>query len=162
VQGASLFCGFLESWQIGLLGIVLLYPLVAIRFYDRHPEFAEGWREASRSILSRVEPEDVVIAENLTGYTFDYYRDTFSKPLPAFWRLDCLQTTLPKPLPGNVWILASIRFNSNWRGAAPGAAEAAVQKFAETHKRQYCPAPPYFREGEAQLWQFRLCSNDKS
>jgi len=125
---------FSRVLAIGLLGIVLLYSLAAIRFYDRHPEFVEGWREASRSILSRVKPRDVVIGESLTGYTFDYYRDTFSKP--AFWRLDSLQTTLPKPLPENVWILASIRFNLNWQGAAPGAAEAAVQKFAEARKRE--------------------------
>lgn len=160
--GSIALLRFSRVWAIGLLGIVLLYSLATIRFYDRHPEFAEGWREASRSILSRVEPGDVVIAESLTGYTFDYYRDTFSKPLPAFWRLDSLEATLPKPLPANVWILASTRFNPNWRGAAPGAAETAVQKFAEAHKREYCPAPPYFQEGEAQVWQFRFCSNGKS
>jgi len=149
---------FSRVLAVGVLGIVLLYSFAAIRFYDRHPEFAEGWREGSRSILSRLQPGDVVIAESLTGYTFDYYRDTFVKPLPPFSRLDSMATTLVEPLPGNVWILASIRFNPNWRGATPGAAEAAVQKFAEAHKGEYCPAPPYFQAGEARVWQFRRCS----
>jgi mannosyltransferase len=156
--GAIALSRFSRPLAFGIVAAVIFYSAMAIRFYDKHPEYAEGWREASLSILQRVQPGDAVIAESLIGYTFDYYRDTFSSSLPPFARMDSFAASLPIPLPENVWILASVRFNPNWRGAVPGATEAAVQKFAAAHTGEYCPAPPYFEAGEARVWHFRRCS----
>ena len=140
-----------------LLGLIIFYSGSAIRFYDRHPEFAEGWREASNFVLKRVQPGDAVIAESLTGLTFDYYRDTLGAKLPPFARWDSFTTPIQAPLPGSIWILGSVRFNPNWKGAVPGSAEAEVRSFADAHRNRYCLALPNFDAGETRVWQFRLC-----
>jgi hypothetical protein len=147
-----------KSVGYAVVAIAIFYSIAAIRSYDRHPEFAEGWREACWSILDRVQPGDAVIAESLVGDTLDYYRETYSQALPHFSRLDSFGSALPAPLPANVWILASVRFNPNWRGAVAGVSEAAVAEFAKEHRGEYCPSSTYFQAGEARVWQFRLCA----
>ena len=144
-----------------MVAIAIFYSIAAIRSYDRHPEFAEGWREACWSIFDRVQPWDAVIAESLVGHTLDHYRETYSQAVPPFRMLDSFSSALPTPFPENVWIIASVRFNPTWRGAVPGASEAAVAKFAEEHSGEYCPSPTYFQAGEVGVWQFRLCALPK-
>lgn len=141
----------------GFLLLVLLYSASAIRFYDRHPEFTEDWRGASAYVLQLVKPGDAVMVGGLAGMTFDYYRDISGANLPPFVRLDSVNAPLPDPPPQNVWLLGSTRFNPNWKGAAPGAAEAEVLGFADTHQRGYCPLPPHPLAGGATVWQFHRC-----
>lgn len=151
----------LSRWSrpvaLGLLALIIFYSASAIRFYDKHPEFAEGWKEASNSILKRVQPGDTVIAEGLTGLTFDYYRDTFGGKLPPLARWDSFATPMQAPLPRNIWILGSVHFDPNWKGAVPGSAEAEVRSFGYAHRDEYCLALPNFDAGEVRVWQFRRC-----
>ena len=151
----------LSRWSrpvaLGLLALIIFYSASAIRFYDKHPEFAEGWKEASNSILKRVQPGDTVIAEGLTGLTFDYYRDTFGGKLPPLARWDSFATPMQAPLSRNIWILGSVHFDPNWKGAVPGSAEAEVRSFGYAHRDEYCLALPNFDAGEVRVWQFRRC-----
>jgi mannosyltransferase len=137
---------------------VLLWSGSAIRSYLRHPEYAEGWRENSNWILQHAARGDVVIAEGVAGVVFDYYRDRFGPSAPEVVRLNNLQASLSSPPPTDVWILGSVRFNPNWKGAVPGETEAAVAKFAEVHRDQYCPVPPNHDVGETRAWKFSLCA----
>ena len=151
----------LSRWSrivaIGLLVLILIYSATGIRFYYRHPEFAEDMRGASGYVLAHVQPGDVVIAGNVAGLTFDYYRDIDRATLPPFTRLESVPVSLPSPLPKNVWLLGGTRFNPNWKGGVPGAAEAEVQAFAVAHKGEYCPLPPHAEAGGVKVWQFSLC-----
>lgn len=150
-----------KSLAIGLAALLVLYSVSGIRFYERHPEFAEGWRESSRYILSRVQPTDAVIADGMTGLTFDYYRDRHPGAPSAVIRLGSFEEELPTPAPQNVWILALVRFNPNWRGAVPRSAEDAVQRFAVRHRNEYCHIAPDFEVGETRVWHFERCSEAK-
>jgi hypothetical protein len=155
--------GIIQLWlwsrplSIVILSLILVYSASAIRFYDRHPEFAEDLRGASAFVLAHVQPGDAVIIGGLSGLAFDYYHEMSDASLPFFVRLDSVHAPLPDPLPQNVWLLGSTRFNPNWKGAVPGAAEAEVQTFADAHKRDYCPFPPHREAGSLTVWQFRRC-----
>ncbi len=152
----------LSEWSrilaVAILALLILYSVSAIRFYDRNPGFAEGWRESSRWILQRVQTGDAVIADGFVGLTFDYYRQNFGGNLVHFQRLDSFTAPLPVPPPGNIWVLASVRFNPNWKGAAPNSSEEAVRSFAEAHKDEYCDVSPGFEVGETRVWHFSRCA----
>jgi mannosyltransferase len=142
---------------IGLLALILLYSASGIRFYERHPEFAEGWRGASTYVLAHVQAGDVVIVGGLAGLSFDYYREIDKVGLPSFARLESVATSLPSPPPQNVWLIGDTRFNPNWKGAVPGAGQAEVQAFAVAHQRDYCPLPTHAEMDGVRAWQFRRC-----
>jgi hypothetical protein len=149
---------FARTAGFALLVIILFYSASAIRSYDRHPEFAEGWREASLSILERVKAGDVVVTEGEAGLVFDYYRGKRNNALSPITRLDSFSARIPEPLPANIWMMGSVRFNPNWKGAIPGETEASVQKFADEQKGTYCLVPPIMDAGETRVWHFRPCS----
>jgi len=142
----------------GLLAFIVLYSTTSIRFYLRHPEFGEDVRGASRYVLAHVQPGDAVIVGEVTGMTFDYYREIDGEAVPQLARLESVTTPLPSPLPENVWFFGSTRPNPNWRGAAPDAA-AEMQTFAVAHARDYCPLPPHTEAGGVTVWQFRRCAS---
>lgn len=149
---------FARTAGFALLIIIVFYSASAIRSYDRHPEFAEGWREASLSILQHVQAGDAVVAQSEAGLVFDYYAEKHNQELSPVIRLDSFDARIPEPLPTNIWIMGSVRFNSNWKRAIPGETEASVQKFADEHKGTYCLVPPNMDAGETRVWHFRLCS----
>lgn len=155
VGGVCLWSRSRAAAIVALL-LLVIYSASAIRFYVRHPEFAEGWREGSRWILQHAQSGDAVIAEGLAGLTFDYYHDTF-EGAPRIRRLDSFEAPLPSPSPVNVWLLGSIRFNPNWKGAVQGATESAVQRFAEAHRHEYCAEPVNYDAGETRVWHFIRC-----
>lgn len=139
-----------------LLAIIIFYSASAIRSYDRHPEFAEGWRESSLSILQRAQPGDAVIAESEAGLVFDYYHGERYRELPIT-RLDSFDARIPDPLPASIWVIGSVRFNPNWKGAVPGETEKSVQSFADREQGEYCLAGPDANVGETRVWHFRRC-----
>ena len=153
----------LSRWSrivaIGLLALILIYSAAGIRFYYRHPEFAEDLRGASIYVLAHVQAGDVVMVGSSSGLVFDYYRDIARAKLPPFYRLESVAAALPSPLPQNVWLVGGTRFNPNWKGAVPGAAEAEVQAFAVAHKSEYCQLSTHTAGGGLKVWQFSLCSS---
>ena len=147
-----------KALAIAVLALLIFYSLSAIRFYDRNPGFAEGWRESSRWILQRVQPGDAVIADGMIGLTFDYYRQSFGGNVVHFQRLDAFNAPLPVPPPQNVWVLASPHFVNRGKGSVPKSAEEAVQDFALAHKDEFCLEESPQDAGVTRVWHFRRCA----
>ena len=117
-----------------LLLAVVVYSASEARFYFRHPEWGEDWRGASRYVLAHVKESDEVVIEPYARLTFDYYRQTEAGDVGNFVSNDSLSAPLPTPAPDNIWFIASVLFNPNWRFAKAGEAEAEVQKFLSAQR----------------------------
>ena len=152
----------LATWSktlaVAILALLIFFSVSAIHFYDRHPEFAEGWRESSHWILQRAQAGDAVIANGMIGLTFDYYWQTSGGNLAHFQRLDAFTAPLPVPPPENVWVLASARFLPHGKGTVLKSAEEAVRDFAAAHKNEYCAVSPGFEAGVTRVWRFSRCA----
>jgi len=153
---------FSRCLAFAALALIIVYSASAIRFYDRHPEFDEGWRQSSHLILRSLQPGDVVIAEGMKGLAFDYYRDAEHGTLPPFQRLNSFASVLPSPPPVNVWILGWVRPNPVAPGAAPQTDDQAVPLFSESHRTEYCRSAPVRDAGVTRVWQLSRCSLDES
>ena len=151
---------FSRCIALAALALIIVYSALAIRFYDRHLEFDEGWRQSSHQILRNLQPGDVVIAEGMKGLAFDYYRDAEYGALPQFQRFDSFASALPAPPPANIWILGWVRPNPIAPGAVPQSDDQAVQLFTEAHRKEYCPIAAVRDAGITRVWQLSRCSPD--
>lgn len=134
----------------GLLLLILFYSASNIRYYVRHPEFGENWREATAYLLARSHPRDeVVIIEGLPPLVFDYYRQMSATKVPGLIIVHSGDAPLPVPPPENVWFLGSVLLKPNW--------EDEAHHFLESHRRDYCYVASEPLSRTIKVWQFRRC-----
>lgn len=136
---------------LGLLVLALVYSASGIRFYVRHPEFGENWREATAYLMARAHPGDeVVILEGLPPLVFDYYRQNSPTQVAGLQIAYSAEAPLPVPAPEDVWFLGSILLKPNW--------EQEAHRFEELHRNEYCSVPTERTPGTIQVWRFTRCA----
>jgi len=151
----------LARWSrtAGLLALllVLLYSGSAIRFYLRHPDFSVDWRTAISYLLPRLQAGDELVMDPYIRYTFDYYRQASQvKPVPVVMA-NSLSTSLAKPPPKNVWVIASVLVNPDDKSSRPEATQTQVQAFLDSQGKSYCAEWPRPEGASVQVWQLRRC-----
>jgi 4-amino-4-deoxy-L-arabinose transferase-like glycosyltransferase len=133
----------------GLLLLILFFSASNIRFYVRHAEFDENWREATAFVVLGAHPGDeVVIMDGLPHVVFDHYRQTSPTGLNLII-VGSADAPIPSPLPENVWFMGSTRLKPDWEGEA--------HRFLELHRQDYCYVAPTPVAGPIKVWQFRRC-----
>jgi mannosyltransferase len=152
----------LARWSrtAGLLALllVLLYSGSAIRFYLRHPDFSVDWRTAISYLLPRLQAGDELVMDPYIRYTFDYYRQASQvKPVPVVMA-NSLSTSLAKPPPKNVWVIASVLVNPDDKSSRPEATQTQVQAFLDSQGKSYCAEWPRPEGASVQVWQLRRCA----
>ncbi len=132
-----------------LLAMTLVYSVSSIRFYMRHPEFGESWREATAYLLSKAHPGDeVVVMGGLPFLVFDYYRQNSTAEVPDLAVANSV-SALPNALPDNVWFVGTNLLKPTW--------EEEAHRFAELYRNQYCSVPTEPMPGTIQVWHFSRC-----
>jgi len=117
-----------------LLLLILFFSASNIRFYMRHAEFDENWREAAAFLLRGAHPGDeVVIVDGLPQVVFDHYRQT-SPTAPDLIIVGSADAPIPSPLPEGVWFMGSTRLKPDW--------ECEAHRFLELHRQDYCYVAP--------------------
>jgi mannosyltransferase len=134
-----------------LLVLTLIYSASGIRFYARHPEFGESWREATAYVMAQAHPGDeVVVMEGLPSLTFDYYRQNSTIRVPDVLIANSAAAPLPSPPPADVWFIGTNLLQPTW--------EQEAHRFLELHVNEYCSLTTQPQPGTIQVWHFRRCA----
>ncbi len=139
--------------------LLVVTSLSGVRFYLRHPQFTIDWRAATQYLLPRLQPGDQVAMDPYARFVFDYYRDTYSQPLPPFTITATLQEPLTANNSSNLWLLAPVARNPDDPSSGPKAAQQAVQDFVAASHGSYCALPPQPPDGSVLVWEIRRCGH---
>ncbi len=144
-----------------ILVLIVFYSGSAIRFYHRHPEAGVDWRGAFAYLLPRVQPGDEIVIDPYVVYTFDYYRETSKREVPALFIEDSLSTPLPASPPQNVWFVAPVLTNP-YEKLPKADVQTQVSAFLTEHGQAYCGLPPRPEGAGVQVWQMRRCDRERT
>ena len=134
-----------------LLLLTVVYSVSGVRFYVRHPEFGESWREATAYLMTNAhQGDELVVAEGLPYLVFDYYRQYPTTKVPNLLIGNSAAAPLPSPPPSDVWFVGTNLLKPTW--------EEEAHRFAELHRNGYCSVPTEQMPGTIQVWHFKRCT----
>jgi hypothetical protein len=139
--------------------LILFLPAFNIRFYVRHAEFDENWREATAFVvLGAHSGDEVVIMDGLPQVVFDHCRQTSPTALDLII-VGSADAPIPSLLSENVWFMGSTRLKSDWEGEA--------HRFLELHRQDYCyvaptPSPDRSKSGSSGAIDHRPGCRDRA
>ena len=140
-----------------ILLLLMIESASAIRSYERHPQLSVDWRGAIQYLLPRLEPGDRLVVPPYARFTYDYYRDLNSSPVPPVSLASSLDEPVPASGAENIWLLASALYNPDDPASGARAVQDKVEAFVAAHGPMYCAMPPQPAGASVMVWQLRRC-----